>query len=109
MKKSFLLIGAILFTITTIFAQDIEKKWQFEDITNQNNESLFNIHPEADTLSLTAGEFNFTLNAKNRLSRFRHWPVDFLRLSTVAFEAVNWHYFILPSIRFSESFMSVYC
>ncbi|MFT5216956.1 MAG: CNT family concentrative nucleoside transporter [Glaciecola sp.] len=67
MKKSFLLIGAILFTITTIFAQDIEKKWQFEAITNQNNESLFNIHPEADTLSLTAGEFNFTLNAKNNL------------------------------------------
>jgi CNT family concentrative nucleoside transporter len=67
MKKSFLLIGAILFTITTIFAQDIEKKWQFEAITNQNNESLFNIHPEADTLSLTAGEFNFTRNAKNNL------------------------------------------
>ena len=67
MKKSVLLIGAILFAITTIFAQDIEKKWQFDAITNQNNESLFNINPETDTLSLAAGEFNYTLNAKNNL------------------------------------------
>ena len=56
MKKSVLFIGAIVFTITTIFAQDIEKKWQFDAITNQNNESLFNINSEADTLSLGASE-----------------------------------------------------
>ena len=67
MKKSVLLIGAILFTITSIFAQDIEKKWQFDAITNQNNESLFNISPETDTLNLSAGEFNYTLSAKNNL------------------------------------------
>ena len=67
MKKSVLFIGAIVFTITTIFAQDIEKKWQFEAITNQNNESLFNINSEADTLSLAAGEFNYTLGAKENL------------------------------------------
>ena len=67
MKKSVLFIGAMLFTITTLFAQDIEKKWQFEAITNQNNEALFNINPEADTLSLASGEFNYTLSAKNNL------------------------------------------
>lgn len=67
MKKSVLFIGAIVFTITTIFAQDIEKKWQFDAITNQNNESLFNINSEADTLSLAAGEFNYTLSAKDNL------------------------------------------
>lgn len=67
MKKSVLLIGAMLFAITTSFAQDIEKKWQFDAITNQNNESLFNINPETDTLSLTAGEFNYTLKSKNNL------------------------------------------
>jgi len=67
MKKSVLLIGAILFTITTIFAQDIEKKWQFEAVTNQNNETLFVINPIADTLSLSTGEFNYTLNAKGNL------------------------------------------
>lgn len=67
MKKSVLVIGALLFTITTIFAQDIEKTWQFEAITNQNNESLFNINPESDTLSLAAGEFKYTLQAQNNL------------------------------------------
>ncbi|PTM11173.1 MAG: Na+ dependent nucleoside transporter [Bacteroidetes bacterium] len=67
MKKSVLVIGTLLFAITTIFAQDIEKKWQFDAITNQNNEALFNINPESDTLSLTAGEFNYTLSAKNNL------------------------------------------
>jgi CNT family concentrative nucleoside transporter len=67
MKKSVLFIGAIVFTITTIFAQDIEKTWQFDAITNQNNESLFNINSEADTLSLAAGEFNYTLSAKDNL------------------------------------------
>jgi len=68
MKKSVLLIGAMLFAITTSFAQDIEKKWQFDAITNQNNESLFNINPETDTLSLSSGEFNYTLSAKDNLN-----------------------------------------
>ena len=67
MKKSVLVIGALLFAITTILAQDLEKTWQFEAITNQNNESLFNINPESDTLSLEAGEFKYTLQAKNNL------------------------------------------
>jgi len=67
MKKSVFIIGAMLFAITTIFAQNIEKKWQFDAITNQNNETLFNINPAKDTLSLTTGEFNYTLSAKNNL------------------------------------------
>ena len=67
MKKSVFIIGAMLFAITTIFAQNIEKKWQFDAITNQNNETLFNINPAKDTLSLTNGEFNYTLSAKNNL------------------------------------------
>jgi CNT family concentrative nucleoside transporter len=67
MKKSVFIIGAMLFAISTIFAQNIEKKWQFDAITNQNNETLFNIDPKKDTLSLATGEFNYTLSAKNNL------------------------------------------
>lgn len=67
MKKSFLIIGAVLFAITTILGQNIEKRWQFDAITNQNDEVLININPDNDILFLKDGEFNYKLAAKNNL------------------------------------------
>ncbi len=66
MRHFLLAIAAIFFGLTTIFGQDLEKKWQFEAIENDNSVSLFNISEE-DMLQFEAGEFSYSLKAKNNL------------------------------------------
>ncbi len=64
MKQFLLAITAIFFVVTASFAQDIEKDWQFDAIQNKNGSSLFEIL-DTDAFSLKAGEFEYSLNAKN--------------------------------------------
>lgn len=64
MKQFLLAITAIFFVVTASFAQDIEKDWQFDAIQNENGSSLFEIL-DTDAFSLKAGEFEYSLNAKN--------------------------------------------
>lgn len=66
MRHFLLAIAAIFFGLTTTFGQDLEKKWQFEAIENDSSVSLFNISEE-DMLQFEAGEFSYSLKAKNNL------------------------------------------
>ncbi|OUS00389.1 Na+ dependent nucleoside transporter [Flavobacteriales bacterium 33_180_T64] len=66
MKHFILAIVAIFFGITATFGQDLEKKWQFDTIQNENGLTLFEI-TDSDALNLDSGEFNYTLNAKDSL------------------------------------------
>jgi len=66
MKHFLLAITAIFFGITSIIAQDLEKKWQFEAIQNESGESTITINPN-DFLNLNKGEFNYELQAKDNL------------------------------------------
>ena len=67
MKKSVLFIGTILFAMTSIVAQNIENKWQFETVTDEQNQALFNIDEDSDFLILENGKFEYHLSAKNNL------------------------------------------
>jgi len=67
MRKFLLAIAAIFFGITSIFAQDLEKKWAFEAIQNKAGEQLFSINADTDLLEFNKGEFNYSLAAKNNL------------------------------------------
>ena len=63
--RNFFSILIVLFAIS-LSAQNIEKEWKFEAITNQNNESLVDI-TQSDILNLKEGVFNYQLTAKNNL------------------------------------------
>jgi len=67
MKKCFIAIAAIFFGISSLIGQNLEKEWQFEAIQNEAGEQLFSINTKTDVLSLTKGEFSYTLEAKNNL------------------------------------------
>ncbi len=67
MQKCFLAIVAIFFGITSILAQNLEKQWQFEAIQNETGEHLFSINSDTDILSLTKGEFSYSLEANDNL------------------------------------------
>ena len=66
MKHFLLAVIAIFFGITSLNAQDLEKKWQFDAIQNENGSSLFEIS-DADTFELKEGEFSYRLEAKDNL------------------------------------------
>ena len=53
--------------MTSIVAQNIENKWQFETITDEQNQALFNIDKDSDFLILENGKFEYHLSAKNNL------------------------------------------
>ena len=61
-----LLCIVVAFIALNATAQEIEKKWQFESIHNEQSEQLLNIHND-DFLKLEKGEFNYELSAKNNL------------------------------------------
>jgi len=67
MRKFLLAIAAIFFGITSIFAQDLEKRWAFEAIQNKAGEQLFSINPTSDILEFNKGEFSYALADKNNL------------------------------------------
>lgn len=65
MKRFFIAVTAIFFGITTLVAQSIEKKWQFEAVQNDQGVNLYNINKNTDVLSLKDGDFTFFLAAKD--------------------------------------------
>lgn len=66
MKHVFLAFVAIFFGITSNFAQDLNKTWQFDAIENTSGEALFSI-AETDSLHFNNGEFTYSLEAKENL------------------------------------------
>ena len=67
MIKRIFFIGTLLFAMTFNFAQNIENRWQFEAVTDEQNQALFNIDESSDFLTLENGKFEYSLNAKNNL------------------------------------------
>nr|WP_321235734.1 nucleoside transporter C-terminal domain-containing protein [uncultured Psychroserpens sp.] len=66
MKHFILAIAAIFFGITMTFGQDLEKKWQFDSVQNEQTGETLSIS-ESDILELHKGEFHYNLSAKNNL------------------------------------------
>ncbi|MBR9846967.1 MAG: Na+ dependent nucleoside transporter [Algicola sp.] len=64
MKHVLLALAAIFFGLTTSFGQDLEKKWQFDAVQDENGSSLFEIL-DTDAIHLKSGEFEYSLQAKN--------------------------------------------
>ncbi|WP_064965906.1 NupC/NupG family nucleoside CNT transporter [Tenacibaculum ovolyticum] len=64
MKKIFTLIMLCASIVT--FGQSIEKKWNFSSITTVDGSPVISIN-ESDVLSLTKGNFNYSLIAKDSL------------------------------------------
>ncbi len=64
MKKLFTFI--MLCVTMMIFGQSIEKKWNFSSITTTEGDSIVAINP-TDNLHLSAGNFNYSLVAKDSL------------------------------------------
>jgi CNT family concentrative nucleoside transporter len=60
-----LLLSVFLFFSQLQIAQTIEKSWTFSSITNQENQSLFEINPERDSLVFENGKFQYFLTAKD--------------------------------------------
>jgi len=67
MKKSALFIGTVLFAMASVFAQNIENRWQFEAVTDEQNQALYSIDEDSDFLTLENGKFEYNLSAKNNL------------------------------------------
>ncbi len=65
--RNFLLIAMVLFFQGLSFGQSIEKEWQFSGVENDHGESLLNINPEKDFLTLSEGTFYYQLEAKDNL------------------------------------------
>jgi len=64
MKHFLLAVAAIFFGLTTGFSQDIEKKWQFEAIQDENGLSKYEIS-DSDAINLKAGEFDYSLQGRD--------------------------------------------
>tara|TARA_R110000850_G_scaffold203228_1_gene329539 strand:+ start:161726 stop:163423 length:1698 start_codon:yes stop_codon:yes gene_type:complete len=62
-----LLFSAFLFFSQFTNAQTIEKTWAFSSITNEQNQSLFDINPEKDSIKFEEGRFQYSLLAKDSL------------------------------------------
>ncbi len=68
MKKLFLALTAIIFSISALKAQDISKKWQFQSVHNNVGQTAFSVDPYTDILDLNAGEFNFSFKENDSIS-----------------------------------------
>lgn len=62
-----LLLGVFLFFSQLQIAQTIEKTWTFASVTNQENQSLFEIDQKKDSLVFDNGKFHYFLTAKDSL------------------------------------------
>ncbi|RSK39876.1 nucleoside transporter C-terminal domain-containing protein [Mangrovimonas spongiae] len=68
MKQFLLALFAIFFGLsTTLQAQELEKKWQFESITDSSGKNLFSIDT-TDVLNLNENTFSYSLLAKDTLN-----------------------------------------
>lgn len=64
MRQLLLAFVAIFFGITISYAQNLEKKWQFQSIENSSNESLHEITSN-DFFILDKGDFKYNIDSKN--------------------------------------------
>lgn len=62
-----LIFSAFLFFSQFTIAQTIEKTWSFSSITNQQNQSLYDIDTEIDSIKFEEGRFHYSLLAKDSL------------------------------------------
>ncbi len=62
-----LLLSVFLFFSQLQIAQTIEKSWTFASVTNQENQSLFEINQKKDSLVFDNGKFHYSLTAKDSL------------------------------------------
>jgi len=66
--QKILLILILVLTQIVSFGQDLEKKWQFSGVENEQGESILPINPEKDHLTLSEeGAFLYELEAKENL------------------------------------------
>ncbi len=63
--QKLVLVGVIVLTQFLSFGQNLEKKWQYSSIENEQGESLLNINPSTDFLKLSEGTFQYSLEAKD--------------------------------------------
>ena len=66
LKLLLLAIMTLFFSSSTIFAQSLDKTWQFEAILDGNNQSLLPVS-KSDQLMMDKGSFSYSLQAKNNL------------------------------------------
>jgi len=62
-----LLLSVFLLFSQLQIAQTLEKSWTFSSITNQENESLYEVNPSNDSLIFDNGKFQYYLTAKDSL------------------------------------------
>lgn len=65
--QKFLLVVVLVLVHFLSFGQDLEKKWQFSGIENENGESIVDVNTEKDFLSLNEGAFSIEIEAKENL------------------------------------------
>ncbi len=65
--QKYLLVSILVLVQFFSFGQDLEKKWQFSGIENENGESVILVNSEKDHLTLSEGAFLYELEAKNNL------------------------------------------
>ncbi|MEM9679488.1 MAG: nucleoside transporter C-terminal domain-containing protein [Bacteroidota bacterium] len=116
MSRFFKVVVAVCFGISSVLAQDLQKTWQFESITDLDGNSLFNII-ENDTLAFNQGKFHYSLDAKEQLKAsgdyihqnnilvlyysqpkdtIRHYKISELTDSTLVFKENNVTYSYKP-------------
>ncbi|MFC4635885.1 NupC/NupG family nucleoside CNT transporter [Dokdonia ponticola] len=65
--RTFILALAVVFSTCTLWGQTEEKTWSFQQITDTTGTDLFAIDATKDSLSLNAGQFSYSLSAKDDL------------------------------------------
>ena len=65
--RNIILFFAICISFGNMYAQSVEKEWQFASVENLDGTSLFPINSENDVLTLDNGMFYYTLEAKDSL------------------------------------------
>ena len=65
--RTFILALAVVFSTCTLWSQTEEKTWSFQQITDTTGTDLFAIDATKDSLSLNAGQFSYSLSAKDDL------------------------------------------
>ncbi len=59
--QKFILVAIALLFFGTVFAQSIEKTWQFSEVKDENGLSTLNINPDKDYLKLENGSFEYQM------------------------------------------------
>lgn len=65
--RNILLFLTLFISFGSIYAQSVEKEWQFKSIEGQDGNSLFSVNPENDVFTLDNGMFQYSLEAKDSL------------------------------------------